>query len=180
MGRRGWAAALIGIVGIAASTQAAERLHLFSKPDREALRAWDGLLQSDPALAADARRHRFRPGRDLTVLRVDLSGDGRPELALYANLMPFCGSAGCMVRILTQGSGGWVLACETYAEVGVGLVIDSTRSEGWRNLRGTYRVTWHRDPSRPAGVTCSEGETVERSEQGRVAPVLGRSQAMTR
>jgi hypothetical protein len=94
--------------------------------------------------------------------------------------MPFCGSAGCMVRILTQESGRWVLACETYAEDGVGLVVDSARSGGWQKLRGTYRVTWRGNASRPAGVTCREGETVERSEQGRVAPVLGRPPARTR
>lgn len=80
-----------------------------------------------------------------------------------------CGSTGYVMRILAQRRGRWVIACETYADDGVGPVLDDAQSAGWRNLRGTYRLTWRADAARPAGVACVEGEAVPRPEQGRVA-----------
>jgi hypothetical protein len=147
---------------------AREQLHTFRPPDREALQAWAAILRDDTDLAREARRHRFRPRRDLAMLRVDLDADGRPEMVLYANLMPYCGSAGCLTRILTRQRSGWSVACETAVEDGRGLVIDSARTAGWRNFRATYRVTWTEDPTRPALVACLEGATVARAAQGRV------------
>lgn len=146
---------------------ALEQVHGFRPPDREALQVWADILRRDQDLARDARRHHFRPLRDLAVLRVDLNADGRSEMVLYANLMPFCGSAGCIIRILTRRGGNWAVACETSVEDGRGLVVDNAQTAGWRNFRATYRVTWTEDPARPARVACIEGETVERAEQGR-------------
>ncbi|WP_131549698.1 hypothetical protein [Roseococcus sp. SYP-B2431] len=166
-----WRLFLAGVaVAFALTPPAAarEQLYTFRPADREALHAWAGLLRRHPDLARDARRHGFKPARDVAVLRVDLDGDGRNELVLYANLMPYCGSAGCMTRILGRRRAEWITACETYVEDGRGLVLDSSRTAGWRNFRGTYRVTWVADPARAAGVGCVEGETVDRVEQGRV------------
>ncbi|WP_338665978.1 hypothetical protein VQH23_12525 [Pararoseomonas sp. SCSIO 73927] len=147
--------------------RATEQLHQFRPADAEALRAWDGLLQQDSSLRQDARRHRFRPRLDLSMLRVDLDGDRQPELVLYADLLPYCGSAGCVARILTRREGRWVLACETHVEGDNGFIVDSARSSSWRNLRGTYRMTWRANGNSPAGVACVEGETVPRSEQAK-------------
>ena len=160
-----FAAALIFAEPLAAT----ERIYGFRPADREALHAWAQILRRDPALARDARRHGFRPSRDLAVLRVDLNADGRTEMVLYANLMPFCGSAGCMTRILTRRAGDWALVCETYVDDGLGFIIDDSRTAGWSNFRGTYRVNWVEDPARPAGVGCVEGETIDRAAQGRVS-----------
>ncbi|WP_421989953.1 hypothetical protein [Roseococcus sp.] len=158
------------LVAIASGALAAEQRHRFRPADGAALRAWDDLLQRDTHIRQDARRHRFRARRDLSALRVDLGGDHQPELILYADLISYCGSAGCVARILTRREGRWVLACETHLEGGNGLIVDTVRTAGWRNLRGTYRMTWREDAISPAGVACMEGETVPRSQQARPDP----------
>ncbi len=169
--RRWGAAAAIALLalGPAPGAGAAEERHRFRPADAEAIRAWEGLLRGDDGLRRDARRHRFVPRRDLTALRVELDGDRPPELVLYADLLPYCGSAGCVARILTRRAGRWVTACETHVEGDAGLIVDTARSAGWRALRGTWRIAWRADPARPAGVACTEGEAVPRSEQDRPA-----------
>ncbi|WP_159999554.1 hypothetical protein [Roseomonas sp. 18066] len=168
-------ALLVAALLPAAPLRAEARLLAFVPADRAARQAWDGLLRQDAALARDARRQRFVPARDLAMLRADLNGDGRPELFLYANLLAYCGSAGCMVRILSPRAGGWALVCETYAEDGVPMVAGAPGATGWRGLRGTYDVTWRADPRRPLGIACVEGETIPRAEQGRLpAPAVRR------
>lgn len=168
---REWSiAALVALATIfvfSAPCAAREQVYGFQPADREALQVWADILRRDQGLARDARRHRFRPHRDLAVLRVDMDADGRTEMVLYANLMPFCGSAGCMTRILTRRGNDWTIACETYVEDGNGLIIDDARTAGWRNFRGTYRVSWVANVAKPVGVACIEGETVDRAEQGR-------------
>lgn len=157
----------VAIAMLPQAAPAADRIYHFKASDAAARAAWDGLLKQDADLAKDARRKRFDARRDLRALRVDLDGDGRAELLLYADLMTYCGSAGCMVRILTQRAGRWAVTCETYIDDGIGLVVEEARPAGWSNLRGTYRVTWRENRSAAAGVSCLEGETIPRAQQGR-------------
>jgi hypothetical protein len=154
-------------LSLASKVHAAEDRHRFRRADAEALRAWAVLVKQDDILRQNARRHRFMPQRDLTALQIDLDGDRQPELVLYADLLPYCGSAGCVSYILTRRNGNWVSACETHVEGDAGFIVDTIRTAGWRNLRGTWRITWRQDLTRPAGIACVEGETVPRSEQDR-------------
>lgn len=174
--RRAWlaglvlAAALAALGPLAPPLRAAETLHRFAPADPAALRAWGALLRQDAALARDARRQGFRPARDLAMLRTDLNDDGRPELLLLANLRAYCGSAGCLLRILSpdrRGS-GWLTVCETALDDGVPLVVEDRGRAGWRTLRGTYRVSWRADARRPLGIACVEGAAIDRAAQGRL------------
>lgn len=74
------------------------------------------------------------PGTNRAVVaRVDLNGDGQPELLAYLMGPYFCGTGGCTLQLLTPGVGGW-RHVQTWPITRLPLLVAPTTSQGWRDI----------------------------------------------
>lgn len=63
----------------------------------------------------------------------DLNGDGRPERLIILQNVGWCGSAGCLMRILRQKAGKWRLLSDSDGEAGYIQVLPQTDG-GWHRI----------------------------------------------
>ncbi len=158
------AAAGLGAVGalilLASSSPlvAQSQVLQWAKADATGRAAWRVVVEEMPELAADAKKFRFDVARNLRQAIFDLDGDGHPEILLSGTIDTFCGSAGCMMFVLTRGSRAkWKIVCETYAHFGSkhgDIRIETAGESGWRNFSATSRVTWRK--AEDGAVSCEE------------------------
>ncbi|MCS5692833.1 hypothetical protein NZK33_12675 [Cyanobium sp. FGCU-6] len=119
---------------------------------REALfpvRIGDGQGQGpDPgsAEADSARRHRIKaecgrlPAHRYTWSRVDLNGDGRPELVAQVLGPMFCGTGGCPLLIFREPSPGRLQLLTQMSLFKDPLIVAERRQNGWKELITRVRV----------------------------------------
>lgn len=130
----------------------------WGRADAAGLAAWQVVAGEMPELAADAKKFRFNPSRDLRQLNFDLDGDGRNEIFLSGTIDSFCGSAGCMTFVLQRGEADrWSIVCQTYAHYGSkqgDVRIGAKNRSGWRSFAASSQVNWVKQAD--GDVTCEE------------------------
>jgi hypothetical protein len=70
--------------------------------------------------------------------RVDLDGDGRPEVLAYVHGTSSCGSAGCLLLVYRRAGGGYELVSRING-VENPVFVSERRSNGWRELIAPVR-----------------------------------------
>ena len=65
--------------------------------------------------------------------RVDLNGDGRPEVLAYLMGLEFCGTGGCNLLVFQSGDNGYRLLAEI-SLVNNPVVVSRQRTRGWNDL----------------------------------------------
>jgi hypothetical protein len=132
----------------------------WGKADASGLAAWRLVAEEMPDLAAEAKKIRFNPARDLRQASFDLDGDGRSEVFVSATIDSFCGSAGCMTFVLTRRADGkWKVVCQTYAHYGVSggdIRIGLADVSGWKAFSATSQVTWEKGAD--GELSCKESQ----------------------
>ncbi len=141
-----------------ASGQAQSVSLKWGRADSAGLSAWQVVAGEMPELAADAKKFRFNPSRDLRQLNFDLDGDGHDEIFLSGTIDSFCGSAGCMTFVLKRGEGRkWSIVCQTYAHYGSkqgDVRIGPKDESGWRSFAASSQVNWIKQAD--GDVSCEE------------------------
>jgi hypothetical protein len=103
-----------------------------------------------PEAARDARLeaaiyHELYAGGVVTGLperylynRVDLDGDGRPEVLAYVHGTSSCGSAGCLLLVYQRAGGGYELVSRINGAENP-VFVSEWRTNGWRDLIAPVR-----------------------------------------
>lgn len=132
----------------------------WGKADASGLAAWRVIAEKMPDLAAEAKKNRFNPARDLRQASYDLDGDGRSEIFVSATIDSFCGSAGCMTFVLApRAADKWKVVCQTYAHYGVSggdIRIGLAGGSGWKAFSATSQVTWEKGAD--GELSCKESQ----------------------
>jgi hypothetical protein len=101
---------------------------------------------SGSAEADSARRHRIKagcgrlPAHRYTWSRVDLNGDGRPELVAQVVGPMFCGTGGCPLLIFREPSPGRLQLLTQMSLFKDPLIVAERRQNGWKELITRVRV----------------------------------------
>lgn len=98
------------------------------------------------AEAEQARRHRMRaacagqPAHRYTWNRVDLNGDGKPELVAQVLGPMVCGSGGCPLLIFREPRPGQLELITRMSLFKEPLIVIERRQNGWKELVSRVRV----------------------------------------
>jgi heat shock protein HslJ len=65
--------------------------------------------------------------------QVDLNGDGKEEVLVYLMGSIFCGTGGCDLLVLTEGTDGYSLV-HSFPISRVPVIVSDETTEGWKNL----------------------------------------------
>jgi len=98
------------------------------------------------AEAEMAKRHQIKaecgrlPAHRYTWNRVDLNGDGRPELVAQVLGPQFCGTGGCPLLIFRESSDGQLRLITRMSLFKDPLIVAQRRDNGWRELITSVRI----------------------------------------
>ena len=98
------------------------------------------------AEAEMAKRHQIKavcgrlPAHRYTWNRVDLNGDGRPELVAQVVGPQFCGTGGCPLLIFRESSDGQLQLLTRMSLFKEPLIVTKRRQNGWQELITRVRV----------------------------------------
>jgi hypothetical protein len=103
-----------------------------SSPRPIVIRRVQGEKTPDPAIEQAIRQQIDSPG-SYTFNRVDLDGDGVPELLVYVNSPSVCGSGGCTTFIFRKQDAAYKLI-SSITLTRTPIYVSTTKSNGWRDL----------------------------------------------